>query len=75
MRKWVEEERGEEAAKSGTHSTIRWAHNDRGTQQHSDSGHKWHTTIVGTSGTHMDRERGCSAWMRQEAVLTVNSSS
>ena len=31
MRKWV----GEEAAKSGTHSTIRWAHNDtcEGTQQ------------------------------------------
>ena len=30
MRKWV----GEEAAKSGTHSTIRWAHNDtcEGTQ-------------------------------------------
>ena len=47
----------EEAAKSGTHSTIRWAHNDSGTQQQNDSGHKWHTTIVGTSGTQHSGEK------------------
>ena len=39
MRKWVREE----AAKRGTHSTIRWAHNH--------TGHTGHTTTAGTGGT------------------------
>ena len=41
----------EEAAKSGTHSTIRWAQRHTGEKTHNDTLERRHTTTVGTSGT------------------------